>query len=112
MIRATTPRHTFIFEQNPEELFEKILITYSQDDKIVMEKTQDDLEYGTCEDCDGNTVYTASVRLTQEETNMFSANPKSMVEVQVRALTFDGDALASDKKAMAVYDVLNDEVLV
>ena len=112
MIRATTPKHTFIFEQNPEESFDKILITYAQNGEIVMEKTKDDLEFGTGTDCEGNEVYTASLRLTQEETRQFSAKPRNMVDIQVRALTYAGEALASDKKSISVLDVLNDEVLV
>lgn len=111
MIRATTPKHTFIFEQDPEDVFDKILITYAQNDKIIMEKTKDDLEYGTTEDCDGNTVYTASVRLTQDETKRFSSKPRNMVDIQVRVLTYEGEALASDKKSISVLDVLDDEVL-
>ena len=112
MIRATTPKHTFIFEQDPQNNFSKILITYSQNGTVIMEKSQDDLEYGTGTDCEGNTVYTASFRMTQEDTKKFSAKPKNVVDVQVRALTFSGEALASDKRSISVLDVLNDEVLV
>ncbi len=111
MIRATTPKHIFIFEQNPEETFDKILITYAQNNEIVLEKTKGDLEYGTY-DNSGTEYYTASFRLTQEETKKFSAKPRNMIDIQVRALTYSGEALASDKKSIAVQDVLNDEVLV
>lgn len=112
MIRATTPKHIFIFEQNPEETFDKILITYAQNGEIVLEKQKDDLEYGVIEDGSGTEQYSASFRLTQEETRKFSAKPRNMVDIQVRALTHSGEALASDKKSITVQDVLNDEVLV
>ena len=42
MIRATTPKQVFTFEQNPN-IFEKILITYAQNDKIILEKEKSDL---------------------------------------------------------------------
>ena len=112
MIRATTPKHTFIFEQDPDTSFDKILITYAQNGEIVMEKTKDDLEFGTGTDCHGDEVFTATVQLTQEETKKFSAKPRNLVDIQVRVLTYAGEALASDKKSISVLDVLNDEVLV
>ena len=102
MIRATTPRHVFVFEDiNPEENFSSILVTYAQND----------LEFST-ETCGKKQVYIASYRLTQEETKLFSSKPRNVVEVQVRALTNGGDVYASDKRSITVQDVLNDEVLV
>ena len=111
MIRATTPKHMFTFDVNPEETFSEILITYAQNGKIVLEKHKSDLSFEKCDCFGGKAVYTAVVRLTQEETNMFAANPKGIVSVQVRALTEDGDALASDIEQISVQNVLNDEVL-
>lgn len=112
MIRATTPRHVFVFEDiNPEENFASILVTYAQNDQIVLEKTKDDLEFST-ETCGKKQVYIASYRLTQEETKLFSSKPRNVVDVQVRALTHAGDVYASDKRSITVQDVLNDEVLV
>ncbi len=103
MIRATTPTHRFIFDQNPE-LFERILITYAQNGRIVLEKEKEDLTFE--EPTEGQ--YPAYVQLTQEETNLFKA---STVTVQVRVLTTGGDVLASEKKSIGVENVLNDEVL-
>ena len=112
MYRATTPKHVFIFESNPEELFERILITYSQNDRIVLEKGKPDLTFEQTTDCHNDSVWAASYRLTQEETKLFSATPGSQVKVQIRVLTYAGEAMASDKKTLSVQDVLNDEVLV
>ena len=72
----------------------------------------DDLTFETVTDRLNKTLYQASFKLTQEETKRFSAKPKNMVDIQVRALTIGGDAMASDKKSISVQDVLNDEVLV
>ena len=103
MIRATTPTHRFIFDQNPE-LFERILITYAQNGKIVLEKEKEDLTFE--EPTEGQ--YPAHVQLTQEETKLFRVG---QVTVQVRVLTSGEDALASEKTAIDVENVLNDEVL-
>ena len=37
MYRATTPKHIFYFNVDPNETFEEILITYSQAGKIILE---------------------------------------------------------------------------
>ena len=112
MIRATTPKHSFIFDIDPEENFKKILITYSQNGNIIFEKTKEDLTFEQGVSCVGETEYIASFRLTQEETKMFTEEGRPTVKVQVRALSYSGEAFASDIKTLAVKSVLNDEVLV
>ena len=111
MYRATTPKHTFIFEVDPDENYEQILITYAQDDKIILEKTKNDLSFEEIVNEEGETEYAASLELSQVETNMFHAGTKKMVDIQVRVLTYAGEALASDEKHIPVKRVLNDEVL-
>ena len=111
MLRATTSKHSVTLDVNHEETFSEILITYAQNGKIILEKHKSDLTFETC-DCFGwKPVYTAFVKLTQEETKLFAANPKGIVNIQVRALTEDGDAIASDIEQISVQNVLNDEVL-
>ena len=100
MIRATTPTHEFVLPFDYEQFVGKILITYSQDDEIVVEKTENDIAIV------GNSI---SIKLTQEETAVFK--PNKYVKVQVRILTLGGEALASDIISKPVCDVLNDEVL-
>ena len=111
MIRATTPKHTFIFDEDPS-LYSRILITYAQGNQVVMEKNKDDLTIETVITPCETTEYHAWFRLTQDETKAFQATPGNQVKVQVRVLTPAGEALASDKKTISVQDVLNDEVLV
>lgn len=108
VIRATTPTHYFTIETDPS-LFKRILITYKQNGAIVLEKTKDEISVAE-ETEDEETVYILSYRLTQAETKGFSMN--FPVYVQIRALTFDGAALASDIVKIDVETVLNDEVLV
>ena len=114
MIRATTPVHSFLFEEDPSP-FEQILITYSQGGEIVLEKTKADLEIEEIEeeeiDPKHKERYRASFRLTQEETNLFEANTAKPVYVQVRILTEAGEAIASEKWRIPLKDVLNDEVM-
>lgn len=110
MIRATTPKHMFVFDTDPSE-FKTILITYAQGDQIILEKQKDDLTIEEQQNACMETEYIAWFRMTQEETKLFTATPGNKVTVQVRVLTYDGESLASEKKTLAVQDVLNDEVL-
>lgn len=100
MIRATTPTHSFELPFNYEEFVSKILITYKQGDKIVLEKTENDITF------DGNVV---SFEFTQEETLLFDKD--IMVDIQVRVLTKGGQSLASQVWHKPIDDVLNDKVL-
>lgn len=99
MIRATTPTHRFTLPFDYNTYVKKILITYSQSGEIVLEKKENDVQI------DGNIV---SYTLTQEETKLFS---NGYVSVQVRVLTLNNEALASEKYSMHIDNVLNDEVL-
>ena len=116
MIRATTPIHAFRFDNDPEITYKTILITYSQGNSVILEKHKEDLTVeqiipdpnASCQ-LEG---WRAWYRLTQEETNKFSADIGKPVYVQVRVLTYEGEALASDRKLLQLQDVLNDEVLV
>lgn len=107
MIRATTPLQEFTFETNPED-FSRILIVYKQDENIVLRKEKGDLSFSSYIGEDGIIVYVAAFRMTQEEANLFEPEP---VRVQVRVLTAENEALASDIDTMPVSDVLDDEVL-
>ena len=83
MIRLTTPTHKFGLPISPDTL-EKIKVIYAQNDKIVLTKEKTDMSF------EDNKVF---VPLTQEETKMFNA--RFLVQIQMRALTYNGKALAS-----------------
>jgi hypothetical protein len=100
MIRATTPTHSFELPFDYEQFVSKILITYKQGDKIVLEKTENDIVF------DGNVV---SYELTQEETLLFDRD--IIVDIQVRVLTKGEQSLASQVWHKPIEDVLNDKVL-
>ncbi len=100
--RGTTPCHYFTFP-SPLDTYSYILITYAQGRKIVFEKRKEDL---TQKEDDDKTGW---FRLTQEETLRFKAN--NDVQLQVRALTVENEALASRIFDFAVESVLNDGVI-
>ena len=111
MFRATTPVHEFVFYEDPTN-YVKILITYVQKKRIILEKTKDDLTFETYTPSDGSpTQYIASLQLSQEETKMFRTYDGTFVEVQVRVLDGEGNAYASEKQQVQLKDVLNDETI-
>lgn len=112
MIRATTPTHQFFFDSDPSE-YNRILVTYAQNGKIVLEKQKKDMSFEAIETESRGCLkqgFKAWYRLTQEETKMFLTK-NGKVSIQIRVLTENGEALASEKRILALEDVLNDEVL-
>ena len=99
MIRGTTPTHVYTLPIETA-LLRELKIIYAQADKILFEK-----KAAHCE----MTEKTASVTLTQEET--FSFDCKLPVQIQARALTVDGVALASPIMLVSVEKCLDNEVL-
>lgn len=108
MIRGTTPTHKFIFDDFDPKDFKELNIYYAQQGRELLKKTKEDCDFGEIE-TDEKTLYTAYVTLTQEETKLFKA--KTPVKIQIRALTDDGCAMATDEYEIPVKDVINDEVL-
>lgn len=104
MYRATTPTHTFTLPIETSTCKE-ILVTYIQGQNKIEKHYQD----GTLPE--GMTLVNKDVmiRLTQEETKAFA--PEERIEAQVRVLTNDDDAYASQIFKVWVNNVLNDEVL-
>ena len=99
MIRGTTPTHIFTTNIDTSEL-KSVMVIYAQGGNELFKKS--------IEDCalNGNQI---SVKLTQEDTFKFDCNQK--VQIQVRALTIDGNAMASKLYILSVDECLNDEVL-
>lgn len=111
MYRATTPTHVFWFNDiDPQTTYTSILITYAQNDKILLEKTEQDLLFGH-EIVKGEIYYRASVKLTQEETSLFSSDLNNSIVIQIRAISNDGIVSASNKIKIPCLDVLDDKEL-
>lgn len=104
MYRVTTPTHTFKLPMNTDYLKE-IQIVYKQGGlKLIKHYENGVLPSGMS--LGGKTVV---IRLTQEETKAFDA--RYDVAIQVRVLTADDDAFASQIFTVKVENVLNEEVL-
>ena len=99
MIRGTTPTHTFNIPFDTS-VVKEVKILYAQDDVKVLEKNTEDCALS------GNSV---SVTLTQEDT--FKLDCKKPVEIQIRVLTLDGEALTSVPEKVGVSKCLDNEVL-
>ena len=99
MRRGTTPTHNFVLPFEVEKVAE-VEIIYQQNDKTLLTKH---IEHCTLKDS------TISVTLTQEETFCFKEGVH--VCIQVRVLTDDGTALASDVLCVCCDKCLSDEVL-
>lgn len=103
MQRVTTPVHEFIIDIDPHE-WDEFRITYTQNRRIILEKTQND---PIAMDAYGE-KYRLYYRLTQEETKRFG---NMQTHVQIRAHYPDGATVASEICMFQVEDVLSHEIL-
>ena len=104
MYRATTPIHTFTLPIQTSNCKE-IQVTYKQGPTMLVKHYQD----GTLPEgmtLDGKQVI---IKLTQEETLKFCS--KDAARVQVRVLTTDDSAYASQPFKVSITNVLNEEIL-
>ena len=99
IIRGTTPTHTFTLPVDCSAL-QKIRIIYSQGNNAMFKRDIESLK------CEGNVV---QCTLTQEET--LSLDCTKHCDIQLRALTNAGDALACNIMKETVGRCLDDEVL-
>lgn len=99
MIRGTTPRLDFYLPFDVSALTEAY-VTFAQNGETVFEKTLDECE------TEQNKI---SVKLTQEETLMLHVG--STVEIQIRAKTGNGDALASNIMRESADRILKEGVI-
>lgn len=100
MRRGTTPPNSFVFDGESPADFEKIVVTYAQRGRVLINRDKSQLSI------DATTVY---LRLTQVETLLFTSGVP--VEIQIRVLRQDGTADASPIYRVPVEAVLNDSVL-
>ena len=99
MRRGTTPTHVFTLPF-PTNAVSEVLICYYQRDQPVLEKRTADCTF------EGNDI---TLTLTQEETLKFDS--KALIQIQLRVLTTEGVALATEIYCTAAGRVLNDEVM-
>lgn len=99
IVRGTTPTHTFTLPMDCDEL-RTIQVVYAQGEAVMIRKEDEDLtREGRCVSC----------TLTQADT--LSLEEEQRCEIQVRALTADGVALAGRIIREDVGRCLDNEVL-
>lgn len=101
MIRGTTPTHIFNLPIDTN-LISSLIITYKQNDEIVLTKELDACSLGE---------RSISLKLTQEESLLFDCTGNGYAKVQIKVLTQSGDVLSSRVSFVKVEECLNDEVL-
>lgn len=99
MIRGTTPTLEFTVPFDTSILAEA-WVTLSQNDEVVLNKQLEDCK------CDERKL---SVKLTQEETLLLDCKCKT--EIQIRARTLEGEALASQIITADTGRILKDGVI-
>ena len=99
MIRGTTPTLEFIIPFDTGQLAEAF-VTLSQNEAVVIDKALEECQ------CDANKL---SVRLTQEETLKLQCD--FMTEIQIRAKTLEGEAIASQIIKVNTERILKDGVI-
>lgn len=98
MIRGTTPTHRFRVSVDLREA-DVVWLTYSQREKVVVEKNKADLEI---------TENMVTVKLTQEDTLKFK---EDSVYVQIRARFADGTAVACPVRRTTAQKVLKEGII-
>lgn len=106
IVRGTTPLHTFALPFPISDISE-VFVTYTQNDKVVIEKNRNDIEI----DVETNTLF---VPLSQDDTLTFKVYEKyvnNIVLIQMRVLMTDGSSCASEIIKERVSNVLKDGVI-
>ena len=123
--RGTTPYHNFILPLSSSDI-DKIYVTYFQNGEILFERDNSTIELrdvdltdnASVTDYDDDEVLEAycqaSIHLTQEETlslKFYPAAEKNILWIQIRVLTTDGEAYASEPLRERIYGVFKNTVI-
>lgn len=123
-MRGTTPYHSFILPLRAEQINE-MWVTYTQNGVLILDKTKEDVTLENIEDLYENASMEelteeevnscqAILHLTQEDTLGFKFYPaaeKNIAVIQVRILTVDGEAYASDPIHERIMGVIKNGVI-
>ena len=99
MIRGTTPTLEFVIPFDTSQLAEAF-VTLSQNESVVLDKALEECS------CNENKL---SVKLTQEETLKLQCD--CITEIQIRARTIAGDAIASNIMRVNTGRILKEGVI-
>ena len=99
MTRGTTPTHKL--NVNVNLISAKVYVTYKQRGSVIVERSNEDTDDTLIID-----EKSITLTLTQEETLKFYANEK--VEIQIRAVFEDGEAIASNIVSLYTDKILKE----
>ena len=122
--RGTTPYHSFVLPLKTEDISE-VYVTYLQNNEIIIDKSISDVQIIDIEDEYENASMNEpledfvpscelTIHLTQEDTLKFHFYPaaeKNIAVVQIRVLTTEGEAYASEPIHERIFGVLKDGVI-
>lgn len=124
IMRGTTPYHSFILPLRAEQV-SHIWVTYTQNGTLILDKQDADMDITNIEDLYENASMEeltdeekqssqVVLHLTQEDTLKFKFYPaaeKNIAVIQVRILTNEDEAYASDPVTERVMGVIKDGVI-
>lgn len=123
IVRGTTPYHSFIIPLEPEKI-SALYVTYLQNNEVVLDKSitdvtiepvEEKLENASMEEPEEFVISSQiTLHLTQEDTLAFHFYPaaeKNIAVIQIRLLTSEGEAYASDPVQERIFGVLKDGVI-
>lgn len=123
--RGTTPYHSFLLPMKAEDI-DTIYITYLQNNAVILDLTGERVEVeDVVEEYENASVEEtgeeqieetceATVHLTQEDTLKFKFYPaaeKNIAVIQIRILTTEGEAFASEPVHERIFGVLKEGVI-
>ena len=122
--RGTTPYHSFVLPLKTEDI-SQVYITYLQNNEVILDKSISDIEIADIENEYENASMNEpledfipscelTVHLTQEDTLKFHFYPaaeKNVAVVQIRVLTTEGEAYASEPIHERIFGVLKEGVI-
>ena len=130
IVRGTTPYHSFLVPMASEDI-DKVYITYTQNEEVIIDKNKDDVTIELIDDTTENasveenseeaivveeeqSISQITLHLTQEDTLGFKFYPaarKNIAVIQLRILDKSGEAYASDPVTERIFGVLKDGVI-
>ena len=122
--RGTTPYHSFVLPLKTEDISE-VYITYLQNREIILDKSISDVTILDIDDEYENASMNEpledfvpscelTIHLTQEDTLKFHFYPaaeKNIAVIQIRVLTTEGEAYASEPIHERIFGILKDGVI-
>lgn len=125
--RGTTPYHSFVLPLKTEDISE-VYITYLQNREVILDKVLSESEAIEIVDIDDEYENASmnepledfvpscelTIHLTQEDTLKFHFYPaaeKNIAVIQIRVLTTEGEAYASEPIHERIFGILKDGVI-